>query len=58
VVDGVMVAWDGLAAGDRAEISVPAGHVLVECQLGQATETKEVDLVVGQEQEVVFGEDG
>jgi len=56
--DGLVVAGAGVPAGASAETAVPAGHVVVECQWGSTSETKEIDLDVGKDAELVFGSDG
>jgi len=56
--DGLVVAGAGVPAGASAETAVPAGHVVVECQWRSTSETKEIDLDVGKDAELVFGSDG
>jgi hypothetical protein len=57
--EGMTVASDGIAAGRSAEAVVPSGHLVVECHWpSNGSETKEIDVAVGEEKELVFGGGG
>jgi len=56
--DGVLVAGDGVEAGETSESAVPAGHLVIECSWGDDAVTKELDLDVGGLAELVIGGDG
>jgi protocatechuate 3,4-dioxygenase beta subunit len=61
ISDGVTVAGDGVPAGGSSDTAAPAGRLVIECMrigLDQETtvETKEIDLAVGEEKELVFGD--
>jgi hypothetical protein len=65
VSDGVTVAGDGVPAGATSATAVPAGRLVVECRWPRAgserdpaLETREIDLGVGEDAELVFGGDG
>jgi hypothetical protein len=56
---GTTIAGDGVAAGGSSETAVPSGRLVVECQWpGTASETKEIEVAVGEEKELVFGGGG
>jgi hypothetical protein len=56
--NGVLIRGDGVAAGEKKETAVPAGHLVIECEWRGGSETKEIDLDVGKDAELVFGSDG
>jgi protocatechuate 3,4-dioxygenase beta subunit len=50
-----VVAWDGIVSGDSKEIVVPAGRLVIESRSRSGwTDTKTVELSVGQELEIVL----
>lgn len=54
--EGVPVAGDGIQAGGSKEIVVPSGRLTIECRsTGESSETKEIELAVGEQKELVFG---
>ena len=54
--DGAVVCFDGIAAQDDAEITVPAGHLVLDLTLpGTGEEQRELDIAVGEKKEVVIG---
>jgi hypothetical protein len=55
--EGVLVGVNGISAGGTSETSVPAGRLLIQSRWLKEVEQQEIELAVGQEAELVFGED-
>ncbi len=55
--DGVVIASDIVQAGHHSGVIAPAGHVVVKATWSpKASDTRELDIGVGETKEVVFGE--
>jgi hypothetical protein len=57
--EGTTCAGDGIPAGGKSETVVPSGHLVIECQWPpKGSETKAIDIAVGEEKELVVGGGG